>query len=137
MEIEMDLADYLQPKVDKTSLRKVAAEIGISKSTVDNIIKRKLKSMPELQTLERIAVYSGFSLSVVVAMTGATMGDGSRFVRLAHELEAHPWITERFDELVSMSKEEFNETMDYFGYRREKRNNPPPPPPQDDDQPNP
>lgn len=137
MEIEMDLADYLQPRVAQTSLRKVAVAIGISKTTVENIVKRKLKTMPELQTLERIADYSGFSLPVVVAMAGATMGDGSQYARLARELEAHPWITERFDELTAMSKEEFQETMDYFAYRREKKNTPHPPPPQDGDLSNP
>jgi transcriptional regulator with XRE-family HTH domain len=133
MDTEMDLAAFLQLDVDKSSVRDVAKKIHISKTTLQKILRRELKTMPQVPTLEKIADYTGLGLSVIVAMTGATMNDREKYDQLARELEAHPWIVERFDELVTMSKEEFQETMDYFAYRREKRKNQTPPP-QDDDQ---
>jgi transcriptional regulator with XRE-family HTH domain len=133
MDTEMDLAAFLQLDVDKSSVREVAGKIRISKTTLQKILRRQLKTMPQVPTLEKIADYTGMSLPVIVAMTGATMNDRGKYDQLARELEAHPWITERFDELVTMSKEEFQETMDYFAYRREKRKNQTPPP-QDGDQ---
>jgi len=116
----MDLADYLQAEVGRTSIRKVAKATGVSKTTIDNIVNRRLKTMPDVATLEKIARAYGMTLPVVVEMAGAALGDGERARRLARELEAHPWIAERFDELTSMTREEFTETMDYLAFRRER-----------------
>ncbi len=100
----LDLADYLQAEVDKTSIRKVAARIDISKTTVENIIKRKLKSIPKVATLEKIATAYELTLPAVVEMAGVMLGDVDKFARLARELEQSPWIRKRFDELVSLSE---------------------------------
>ena len=62
MAIMMDLAEYLQAEVDRErSIRKVAKKIGIAKTTLDNIIKRRIKRMPELETLEKIASAYGLT----------------------------------------------------------------------------
>lgn len=117
----MDLADYLQAEVDKVrSVRKVAAHIDVSKTTVQNIIKRKLKGMPELATLEKIAAAYELTLPAVVEMAGAMLGDGDKFARLARELEQSPWIRDRFDELVGLTEAEFNYALDLIAFRRQR-----------------
>ena len=71
----MDLADYLQAEVGRTSIRKVAKATGVSKTTIDNIVNRRLKTMPDVATLEKIARAYGMTLPVVVEMAGAALGD--------------------------------------------------------------
>ncbi len=131
----LDLADYLQAEVDKTSIRKVAAHIDISKTTVQNIIKRKLKSMPDVTTLEKIASAYGITLTVVVEMAGAMLGDTEKYTQIARELEVHPWIAEEWRRLTSMTKERFREAMDYVEWRERHPVGPALPP--NDDQSNP
>lgn len=113
-----DLADYLQDEVEKTSIRKVAARIGIAKTTVTNIAHRKLKSMPEVATLEKIATAYDLTLPAVVEMAGAMIGDSDRSTRLARELEQSPWVIKRIDELMHLTEEEFNYAMDLIAFRR-------------------
>lgn len=125
-----DLAEYLQEEVQKTSIRKVAARIGISKTTVANIAGRKLKNMPEVETLEKIAAAYELTLPAVAEMAGAMSGDGEKAARIARELERSPWIINRLDELLRMSEKDFNYFLDWVKWR--KKNPPPdesPPPP--------
>jgi transcriptional regulator with XRE-family HTH domain len=113
-----DLAAYLQDEVDKASIRRVATHIGIAKTTVDHIIKRKIKTLPELPTLEKIATAYGLTLPTVIRMAGAMFDDNDKFMRLAHELELSPWIRQRMGELLSLSEDEFNYAMDLTAFRR-------------------
>ena len=114
----MDLADYLQAEVDKASIRRVAKHIGVSKTTVENICKRKIETMPKVKTLEKIAAAYGLTLPVVIEMAGAMLGDGDKFIDAAHELEQSPWIERRLTELTSLSEAEFNYWMDWIAWRR-------------------
>ena len=120
-----DLAKLLQDEIDSTSIRRVAKRIGIAKTTASNIAKRKLKSMPEVATLEKIAIAYGLTLPAVVEMAGAMLGDGDKFARLARELEQSPWIRKRFDELVGLSEDEFNYALDLIAFRRQRGETPP------------
>lgn len=115
----MDLAEYLQSEVDKDrSLRKTAARLHISKTTLDKIIKRKIKTMPQIQTLQNIADYTGLTLPVVVEMAGAVLGDTEKYSMLARELEWYPWITEEWRRLTNLTREELKESLDYVEWRR-------------------
>lgn len=69
----MDLAEYLQAEVDRTSLRKVAKKAGVSKGAIDRIIKRANEGFPELETL--IGISKGFDLDLleVERMAGVTI----------------------------------------------------------------
>jgi transcriptional regulator with XRE-family HTH domain len=122
-----DLADYLQAEVDKVrSIRKVAKHIGISKTALENITKRKLKTRPQLLTLEKIAdAYEDLTLPGVVEMAGAMMGDTERYKIIARKMEVHPWIAERFDDLTSVTQEQFNDWMDQVAWRRHRDQSPP------------
>jgi transcriptional regulator with XRE-family HTH domain len=116
--IMVDLADFLREKVDATSLRAVAKYVGVSKTAIDNIVHRRIRKLPKVETLQRIADAYGLSLSSVVEMAGATLGDDDRALRLARELQALPWVAERFNELAVLTESEFNEVMDYLAFRR-------------------
>lgn len=114
-----DLADYLAPDVERESIRKVAARIGIAKTTLENIIKRRLKKMPKVETLKKIADAYGLTLPAVVEMAGMTLGDGDRYARVAREMEQLPWIRKRLDELTRLSEQEFNYWLDWVAYHRD------------------
>lgn len=115
----VDLAAYLQDEVDKErSARKVANRIGISHSALVKIVKRNIKTMPDLKTLELIASAYGLTLPAVIEMAGAILGDGDRYARLARELERLPWIAERFDDLMSLSEDEFTYFLDFVVWKR-------------------
>lgn len=66
----LDLADYLQAEVDKTSVRKVAKRIGISKGAVEGITGRKLGGFPEIETLIAISKAYDLPLPEVERMAG-------------------------------------------------------------------
>ncbi len=128
----IDLAEYLQVEADKDrSLRKTAARLHISKTTLEKLIKRKLKTKPHVQTLENIAESTGLTLSAVAEMAGAMMADTDPFARLGRDLELRPWIKKRLPELLSLSEREFNYWMDWVAWRRRQG----PPPDQSPDQP--
>jgi transcriptional regulator with XRE-family HTH domain len=116
----MDLAEFLQAEIDKPgmSVRKVAAQLGISASAVQKISNRKIRTMPELDTLQRIADNSGLTLPAVVEMAGAMLGDTEKYTQVARELELHPWIAEEWPRIKSMTKEEFKEAVDYIEWRK-------------------
>lgn len=118
MVIMMDLADYLQIEVDKTSVRAVAKHIDIAKTTVQNIVKRNLKTMPDMPTLQKIADAYGITVPTVVEMAGAMLGDTEKYTQIARELELHPWIAEEWTRLSSMTKDEFKEAVDYMEWRK-------------------
>lgn len=83
----MDLADFLQAEINRTSLRDVAAHTKVAKTTIDSITKRRLKALPEIGTLARIAEAYRKPLWEVMQMAGVDLGlpqsDDERYRRLA------------------------------------------------------
>lgn len=70
----MDLAEYLQAEVDRTSIRKVATKAGLkSKGPIERIIYHQNDGFPELETLEGIAKGFGLDLLDVLRMAGVTI----------------------------------------------------------------
>ncbi len=130
----IDLSDFLKAAYDKPkmSYRKLAEYIGISKTTVEKIVKRRLKKMPELETLEKIAKAYDLTTPAVVEMAGAMMGDTEKYTQIARELATRPWIAEEWKFLTSLTKEEFAEAKDYMGWRKRHPSDRPPPLPNDD-----
>lgn len=126
----MDLAEYLQDEVDKErSIRKTAKRLGISKTTLENIIKRRTKTRLKVSTLENIAAGTGLTLVAVAEMAGVIIGDGKKHARVARELERKPWIAKRLNELLSLNEGEFNYWMDWIVWYRKKGSPPDPSPP--------
>lgn len=121
---QMDLSEFMQAEIDKpkSSVRKVAKRLHISPTTVQKIAKRQIQTMPEVDTLQKIADNSGLTLPAVVEMAGAMMGDTEKYAKIARSLERSPWIARRFDELVSLDEKEFNYWMDMVAWRRDHPN---------------
>lgn len=70
----MDLAEFIQAEVDRTSIRKVARRAGLSsKAPIERIINRQNDGFPELETLIGISRGFGIDLLEVVQMAGATI----------------------------------------------------------------
>jgi transcriptional regulator with XRE-family HTH domain len=70
----MDLAEYLQAEVDRTSIRKVAKKAGLaSKGPIERIINHQNEGFPEIETLVGIAKGFGLELLEVMRMAGATI----------------------------------------------------------------
>src|SRR5690242_1702007 len=73
MAFAMDLSEYLQAEVDRTSIRKVAKRIGVSKSDIEHIVNRDRQGLPELETLIAIAKTYDLDLLEVERMAEATI----------------------------------------------------------------
>lgn len=70
----MDLAEYLQAEVDRTSIRKVAKRASLaSKGPIERIINHQNEGFPELETLVGIAKGFGLDLLEVMQMAGVTI----------------------------------------------------------------
>lgn len=69
----MDLADYLADKVHQGSLRSVAEETGLSHNAINRIAQRKLKQLPELETLRAISSAYNLPLWKVIEMAGVDL----------------------------------------------------------------
>ena len=72
MVFPMDLTEFIQAEVERTSIRKVAEKAGLeSKGAIERIINRTNKGFPELETLIGISKGFGIDLLEVVRMAGA------------------------------------------------------------------
>lgn len=104
MAVAMDLAEFLQAEVDQTSLRAVAAKTRVSKTAIENIIKRQTTEQHKIGTLERIALAYGKELYEVMQMAGVKLGlpqnDSERSRRLAALVARKPAL-ERLIERLS------------------------------------
>jgi transcriptional regulator with XRE-family HTH domain len=101
----MDLADFLKAKVDETSLRDVAGKTEVSKTAIDNIIKRRTGDFPEIGTLERIAKAYSMELWEVMIMAGVKLGlpenDTERSRRLAALVARRPALEHLVERLYA------------------------------------
>lgn len=122
---QMDLAEFMQAEIDKpkSSVRKVAKRLHIAPTTVQKIAKRQIQTMPEIDTLQRIADNSGLTLPAVVEMAGAMLGDTEKYTKIARAIEQAPWIAKRFDELILLKESEFNYWLDMVKWRRDHPEN--------------
>jgi transcriptional regulator with XRE-family HTH domain len=71
--LHVDLADYLADKVHQGSLRSVAEETGLSHNAINRIAQRKLKQLPELETLRAISAAYNLPLWKVIEMAGVDL----------------------------------------------------------------
>lgn len=123
--IMSDLADFLARELENSSYRDLEAKTGVSRGSLENLIARQNKKLPELETLDKIAKSYQMPLWHVIEMAGASLGDEERYSRLARELQVSPWLVEHFDDLARISRDEFTELMDYLAFRRRQRGTPP------------
>lgn len=103
--VEMDLADFLEPEVKRTSFRAVAAKCGVSKGAIENIVNRANKEFPELETLQGIArgydmpLWEVLQMVVDLELPQAPTDLGERFAAI---VVRHPRLARMFDRLQAI-----------------------------------
>lgn len=85
-----ELARILYREVERTSIRDVAALIGIGRTTLDNLLYTA-KELPELDTIEKIAAYLQRPAYEVLRLAGfdtqlpPDMEQGAALIQLANQ----------------------------------------------------
>jgi transcriptional regulator with XRE-family HTH domain len=114
----VDLADFLREKVEAASYRKVEAATGISRGSLENIIRRENKEPPELPTLEKIADTYGIPLVRVMEMAGFTseLPSGAELRLLQDEARANPELRTILEAARDLSEEQRRVLAAYARY---------------------
>ena len=93
---------------------------GIRRSTLSNIVNKENVN-PRPDTIRKLARAMGVDGVVLTALLGyPVQADGDpdgRFVLLARQLDAFPWLVERLDDFLKLSERRFLEAMDYLDHR--------------------
>ncbi len=91
---KMDLSEFIEDKVKRSSYRAVAKKTSVSRGALEAIVNRENEEFPKIGTLARIAEAYDKPLWDVVEMAGADLGlpqnDTSRARRLAQLVARHP-----------------------------------------------
>lgn len=126
----MDLAEFLAAEVDKTSYRIVECKTGISRGSLENLIKRQNKRLPEIETLQKIAENYNLYLWQVVEMAGVSLNlpqsDDERTRRLAsiaQKQRSMQLLVDRLLEVVPSHPEFVDGMLGYLEYELAKLGN--------------
>ena len=99
----MDLSEFLEMQLAQSSYRDLDAKIGVSRGSIEKIIKRQNKGLPRIETLERIAIYFGKELYEVMQMAGVQLGlpknNDERSKRLAQLVKRKPALESLIERL--------------------------------------
>lgn len=98
----------------------LADTAGIRRSTLSNIVNKENVN-PRPETIRKLAAAMGVDGVVLTALLGypvqAESEPDGKFVLLAHQLEAFPWLVRRLDDFLKLSERRFLEAMDYLDHR--------------------
>ena len=90
----MDLADFLGRAVRDSSYRDLEARLGVSRGSLENIVRRQNKNLPTLETLQRISEGFDVPLWSVIQMAGVNLplpaSHDERIERIALLAANHP-----------------------------------------------
>lgn len=120
------LADYITRWLRQRGLgqNQLASRAKIRPSTLSNIMTKE-GILPKPKTVKQLASAMGVDGSVLTALIGypiaQTTDPSDRHLYLARQLDAFPWLTERLDDLMRVSDDEFRELMDYLQFRHRDR----------------
>lgn len=120
------LANFLRERMAARGWNQgqLAAKAEIRESTLSNILNKE-GVIPRPDTVKALAkaleIDPPFLTALLDYPIDSSSNPNSRYVRLARELEASPWLAERIDDLLHLSPEEFRELMDYLDFRRRRR----------------
>lgn len=120
------LANFIRERMAARgwSQGQLAAKAAIRDSTLSNILNKD-GVIPRPDTVKALAEALEVDPPLLTALLGypidSSSDPGARYVRLAREIEALPWVAERIDDLLRLSPERFQELMDYLDFRRHRR----------------
>lgn len=101
----MDLAEFLRAEVERTSYREVEGKTGVSRGSLENLIKRQNTDLPTIETLVRIANAYKRPLWEVVQMTvdlELPQSPTERGQRMAAIVERQPALAGLVDRLQDL-----------------------------------
>jgi transcriptional regulator with XRE-family HTH domain len=99
----MNLVQLLSEELERSSLRDLEAKTGISHTALLRIVRGQLKSLPEIETLDKIAKAFSLPLWRILEMAGADLG-------LDHSLDNY---TRRLGSLAS-KQEDYQRLLGYL-----------------------
>lgn len=118
----MDLASFLREKVETTSYRQVEKATGVSRGSLENLIRRENKESPELPTLEKLAAAYDLPLWRVAEMAGHAMEVpiGHEVAMLLQEAKQNPELAELVEIARQLPAEKRAALVSYAQYLRDK-----------------
>jgi transcriptional regulator with XRE-family HTH domain len=102
----------------------LAGVAGIRISSLSYIMNKE-DANPRPETIKKLAVAMGIEGAVLTALLGypvqASGDPDGKYVQMARELEAFPWLVRRLDDFLRLPEWEFEEAMDQLEFRRRRR----------------
>lgn len=99
----------------------------IRRSTLSNIMNSE-RTIPRPTTIKKLAGamnVEGVLLTALLGYPTRASGDpDGKYVEIARQLEAFPWLITRLDDLLHLDESEFREAMEHFdlAHHRRQRN---------------
>lgn len=110
---KMDLAEFIEDKVKRSSYRAVAKKTGVSRGALEAIVNRENEDFPKIGTLNRIAEAYGRPLWEIADMAKVPLdlpqNDTNRARRLAQLVARQP----RFEAITKRLLDKIDTNPDY------------------------
>ena len=101
----------------------LASVAGIRKSTLSYIMNKE-DANPRPETIKKLAKAMGVEGVVLTALLGypvqADAEPDGKYILLARQLDAFPWLVRRLDDFLKLSESRFLEAMDYLDHRHHR-----------------
>lgn len=120
------LANHIRKRIKEKDWNqtRLALEAKISESALSNLLN-KPRVLPKPETIEALASALGDDPGLLTALAGYPVDPDSdpdgRYREIGRRISASPWLEERIDDLLRLSKEEFAELMRYLDFRRDQQ----------------
>ena len=109
----MDLADFLAAKLAQSNYRDMETLTGVSRGSLEALIKRQNTGLPEIETLTRIAHAYKKPLWEVMQLAGVNLGLPHNATDAAQRLDALAQQVPGLSGVIKRLKEEYDVRPDY------------------------
>ncbi len=100
----------------------LASKAKIRTSTLSYLMNKE-DALPRPETVKKLALAMDIEGVILTELLGypVTASDDldGKYVELARQLEAFPWLVERLNDLLHLEESEFVEMMDYLRFRHQ------------------
>lgn len=109
----MDLADFLAAKLAQSNYRDLETLTGVSRGSLEAIIKRQNTGLPEIETLRRIAKGYKKPLWEIMGMAGVDLDLPKTATEAAQRLDALAAQVPGLNGVVQRLKDEYDRRPDF------------------------